>query len=267
MTLVPQAAISASNLGLCLKDRYILQGFTASIEPGQFVGVFGPNGAGKTTLLRCFLGLVPWEGDLVVLGRSPRGGHPQVGYMPQMLPTLQVRISGRALLAAAVSGHTLGLPALGCKMRAKVNHVIELTGISDVVDEPFVYLSGGHQRRLMLAQALLGDPHLLLLDEPLANLDPAYQHTFVECLSGLCQALGVTILLTSHDINPLIGVITQVLYLARGQAAVGSVESVLNSESLSALYDAPIEVIRDHHGRMFVIHTHTGQIENVACHV
>jgi zinc/manganese transport system ATP-binding protein len=263
----PLPVITAEQLSIGYDAaRPVIQQFTAMIGAGQFIGVFGSNGAGKTTLLRCLLGLLPpLSGTLDVLGKAPKHGHQQVGYLPQALPHVPINVSGRALLSATVAGSRLGIPWLSKTQRQDIERAIEFVGAGNLVDRPFRQLSGGEQRRLLLAQALLGQPRLLLLDEPLANLDPHHQHTLISLLSRVQQELGITVLLTAHDLNPLLNVMSQVLYLARGKAVIGDVDQVVTNEVLSKLYDSPIEVIRQQ-GRVFVIHSRTGQAENVACH-
>lgn len=247
-------------------ENPVISEFNGSIERGQFIGVFGANGSGKTTLLRCLLGLLkPIRGELNVLERIPKRGDADIGYMPQSVPNLQTATCGCALLAAVIKGHRFGLPWLSKDARLEIEKIIEFVGAQDLVDRPFMQLSGGERRRLLLAQALLGNPRILLLDEPLAHLDPHYQYILVELFVRIQQEFGITLLLTAHDINPLLGAMTKMLYLAGGKAILGDVDTVVNSEVLSSLYGSPIEVIR-HQGRIFVIHSNTGRIENASCH-
>ncbi len=259
--------IQAHHLSVGYDHRHpVIHDFNVRIQAQQFIGIFGSNGAGKTTLLRCLLGLIkPIKGELTVLGKTPICGHPHIGYMPQVLPKLHPSLSSAELLASTVKGHRWGLPFLSHQAKLEIQKVVEFLGAQDLIHRPFMALSGGEQRRLWLAQALLGDPKILLLDEPLANLDMHYQHHLVELLIRIQQMRGVTILLTAHDINPLSHAMTQVLYLASGKAVIGTVAEVINAETLSHLYGSPIEVMQ-HKGRIFVIHSHTGQIENAVCH-
>jgi zinc/manganese transport system ATP-binding protein len=264
---IPTAVIHAQDLCVGYDGKTpVINHFSGDIASGQFVGVFGANGAGKTTLLCCMLGLIkPLSGELHILGSAPQRGHTHIGYLPQGLPNLPVNVSGAALLAATLGGHRWGLPILTAQQREEIARVVSFVGADALVDRPFMQLSGGERRRLLLAQALLGSPQLLLLDEPLANLDPHYQYTLIELLARVQTELGITLLLTAHDINPLIGVMTQVLYLAQGKAVLGTVDEILTSDVLSHLYESPIEVIRQQ-GRVFVLHSKTGQAENASCH-
>lgn len=260
----PLPLITAQQLSIGYDPRSpVMQHFDGSIQAGQFVGIFGANGAGKTTLLRTILGLMPpVGGSLQIEQVTQKAG---IGYMPQSIPSVPSTISGEAILAASIQGNRLGLPWLPAAARQHIAQVVALVEAERLIDRPFAALSGGERRRILLAQALLGNPRLLLLDEPLANLDPHYQHSLVALLSHIHKTQGITILLTAHDINPLLGTMTHILYLAGGKAAIGTVEEVLNNTVLSQLYGSPIEVFT-HHGQTFVMHRNTGQIENVVCH-
>ncbi len=248
-------AIALHDVRLALGDRIVLDDVTLDIAAGEFIGVLGPNGAGKTTLMRAILGLVPpTRGTIHVLGQpATRGGNPAVGYMPQLrTPLTATRLSGRDFVAGAVNGHRLGLPILSRQDRAEVDRVLDLVGAGDLARRPLGAISGGERQRLLLAQALLGRPRLLLLDEPLISLDPHRQQEVVALTRSLQQQLGVTVLFTAHELNPLLGAIDRVLYLGRGQAALGPVDTVITGPVLSRLYGAPIDVIRVQ-GRIFVM--------------
>src|SRR5207245_11603235 len=120
-------------------------------------------------------------------------------------------------------------------------------------DRPIGRLSGGEQQRLLLAQALAGKPQMLLLDEPLASLDLRNQIVIAELVAELARANGLTVLLIAHDINPLLPVVDRVLYVAHGGLAIGKPAEVITTEQLSRLYDAPIAVLHDSPGHMFVV--------------
>ena len=111
---------------------------------------------------------------------------------------------------------------------------------------------GGERQRLLLAQALIGRPRLLLLDEPLISLDPHHQHAVVALARSLQAELGLTVLFSAHDLNPLLGALDRVLYLGHGQAALGTVDEVVTGPVLSRLYGSRIDVVRLG-GRIFVM--------------
>ncbi len=248
------SAVTLNHLTLAISARTILRDVSLAIPPGQFVGVLGPNGAGKTTLFRAMLGLItPSVGSLLVLGRPAARGAAGIGYMPQARSALGVmRLSGAAFLAGALHGERWGLPLLDAAGRADISRVLDLVGASGLAQRPLRSLSGGERQLLLLAQALLGQPRLLLLDEPLLNLDPRHQHGIVALVRRLARELGITVLFSAHELNPLLGAIDRVLYLGGGQAAIGTVEEVITGPVLSRLYGADIEVVRAG-GRIFVM--------------
>jgi zinc/manganese transport system ATP-binding protein len=247
-------AIEFSDVTVSLGGRDVLANVSLEIGAGEFIGVLGPNGSGKTTLMRAILGLTPARGGAIrVLGRPAARGNPAVGYMPQMRSAVgNVRLTGREFVVGVVNGHRLGLPFPGKAARAEAERVLELVGARELARHPLAEISGGERQRLLLAQALIGRPHLLLLDEPLVNLDPNFQASVVALTTSLRAELGVTILFSAHELNPLLGAIDRVLYLGHGQAALGTVEEVITGPVLSRLYGAEIDVVRLK-GRIFVM--------------
>jgi zinc/manganese transport system ATP-binding protein len=216
--------------------------------------VLGANGAGKTTMMRAILGLVPASsGAIRVLERPAARGNPAIGYIPQSRASLgSMRLSGWDFVAGVVDGHKLGLPIAGKEGRAEVDRALGLVGASELARRPLLETSGGERQRLLLAQALVGRPRLLLLDEPLINLDPRHQHAVVALVKSLQAELGITVLFSAHELNPLLGALDRVLYLGRGQAALGTVEEVITTPVLSRLYGFDIDVVRVN-GRIFVM--------------
>ncbi len=238
---------------LALGGRPVLSGLDLALHPGELVGLLGPNGAGKTTLLRAILGLVPPSaGTVHVFGRPATRGNPGIGYMPQTRGDTALRLRGRDVLAAGADGHRWGLPWPGPATRRDIDRALELVDATQLADRPMADLSGGERQRLLLAQALLGAPKLLLLDEPLTHLDPAHQAALVALVARLRSELGLAILFGAHDLNPLLGAIDRVLYVAGGRATLGSVDTVVTGPALTALYGTSIEVVRAQ-GRVFVL--------------
>ncbi len=247
-------AVGLDGLTVGIGARTILRGVTLAIRSGEFVGVLGPNGAGKTTLFRALLGLVaPSAGSLHVLGSVAARGAAGIGYMPQARSAPGgMRLSGETFLASAIHGERWGLPRLDASGRADIARVLDLVGAASLAGRPLRSLSGGERQLLLLAQALLGQPRLLLLDEPLLNLDPRRQHAIVALVRRLARDLGITVLFSAHELNPLLGAIDRVLYLGGGHAAIGTVDEVITGPVLSRLYGADIEVVRAG-GRIFVM--------------
>ena len=247
-------AIELRNLTLAPGGRTVLQGVTLSVPAGRFVGVLGPNGAGKTTLFRAILGLLrPVAGSLRVLGAPPSPGGASIGYVPQVrTQPAGARLRGWDFVAGAAGGARWGLPRLGTAGRAAVLAALDRVDARALADRPLLSLSGGERQRLLLAQALLDRPRLLLLDEPMAGLDPRHAAGVVALARQVGQELGITVLFSAHELNPLLGALDEVLYLARGAAAIGPVDEVVTTPVLSRLYGAPIEVVRAA-GQVFVM--------------
>ncbi len=250
----PAPAIDLRDVRLTLGGRTILDDASLEIGAGEFVGVLGANGAGKTTLMRALLGLVrPERGSIRVLGRPAARGNPAIGYMPQVRAAAAgLRLSGWDFVAGAVDGHRLGLPIPGRAGRAEVDRALDLVGARELGRRPLFETSGGERQRLLLAQALIGRPRLLLLDEPLISLDPHHQRAVVALARSLQAELGLTVLFSAHDLNPLLGALDRVLYLGGGHAALGTVDEVVTGHVLSRLYGSRIDVVRLD-GRIFVM--------------
>ncbi len=242
-----------------LGGREIFADVELTVETGDFVAVLGPNGAGKSTLMRAILGLVPLAaGKVTVLGQKPTRARARVGYLPQRgVAHRAARIRGIDLVRLGLDGARWGLPLPGsARLRAerrRVVEVIELVGAGDYARAPLEQLSGGEQQRLLIAQALASHPELLILDEPLDSLDLANQAAVAALLKRISTRERVAILLVAHDVNPLLAHIDRVVYLAGGRAVAGAVEEVVTTETLSALYGAPIEVLETSDGRLAVV--------------
>lgn len=250
--------IEFKQLSLAYGQRYIFQDFTATISSGEFIAVLGANGAGKSTLLRAILGLVAaTSGQIFVLGCAVHKGAACIGYMPQVRQNLGNNLSAYAWLAANLNGYRWGLPFLSRQQKQELERVIRCVKAEKIIERPYHLLSGGERQRLLLAQALLNKPKILLLDEPLMNLDPYYQANLVSLIDSIRLQYNMTVLFTSHDINPLLGCVDRVLYLAKGQAVIGLLDEVINSKKLSELYGLDIQVIQ-HEQQLFVINKELG---------
>ncbi|MCY0387523.1 ABC transporter ATP-binding protein [Robbsia sp. Bb-Pol-6] len=247
-------AIALDAVSIALGQRTILEQVSLSINAGEFVGVLGPNGAGKTTLMRALLGLVPLAaGRIALFGEPAAGARRLVGYMPQIRAMTQAqRVSGRDFVACVLDGERWGLPRLDAAGRRAVDAALDAVGATELGRRAVGEMSGGERQRLLLAQCLVGQPRILLLDEPLISLDPHRQQSVVDLVAEVSHRLGITTLFSAHELNPLLGAIDRVLYLGNGAAALGTVEDVITGPILSRLYGAPIDVIRVD-GRIFVM--------------
>ena len=252
----PSAAIAARGLAAGYGSKAIWSEANFSIPSGSFTAILGPNGAGKSTLIRLILGLLhPLAGKLEVLGESPRRGNPRIGYVPQgstFDPELSIR--GRDFVGLGVDGHRWGVRLTGREQGAAATDVaIAAVSAQSYADRQLGRLSGGEQQRLLLAQALVGQPNLLLMDEPLSHLDVRNQGAIVQLISEVARERHLTVLLIAHDVNPLLSHIDHLLYIAQGKLAMGKPADIITSETLSAIYSAPVEVLRDRLGRIFVV--------------
>ncbi len=235
-------------------DRRVLNDINVKVQPGEFVGLIGPNGAGKSTLLRVILGLLsPTAGGVRVAGKSVHRGNRLIGYVPQKIqldPDIPLR--GRDLVGFGLDGHRWGIPLPNRKRRQRIDEILAAVDAHKFADTPVGRLSGGEQQRLMIAQALLTDPKILLLDEPLSNLDIRSAHEVVRLVSRIGKERGIAVIMVAHDMNPLLGAMDKVLYLAKGHAVMGRVDDVIQSDVLSTLYGYDVEVLRVR-GRILVV--------------
>lgn len=252
-------AIDAENLSAGYGITPVWHDATFSIAQGEFVGILGPNGSGKTTLFRILLGLThPLAGTVSVLGEHPKRGNPKIGYVPQRrVVDDESNIEVLEVVRLGFCGNRWGFGTLSHakKERAEALEALRLVGAENLAHRPLGALSGGEMQRIFLAQALAGKPNLLLLDEPLANLDMRFESNLVKLVHDVARDQGVTVLLIAHGINPLLPVLDRVIYITNGKIAIGTPEEVMTSASLSALYGSPVEVLRDSVGRLAVIGT------------
>jgi zinc/manganese transport system ATP-binding protein len=249
------AVIEAGGLAAQYGERPVWSDCDFSIARGSFTAVLGPNGAGKSTLFRLLLGeLAPAAGTLTVFGSRPRAGDPRIGYIPQTStfdPDFSIR--GRDFVGLGVDGFRWGVPlGGGAKKKRVVDDAVDVVEARGYVDRPIGLLSGGEQQRLLLAHALVGQPELLLMDEPLSHLDVRHQGAIVGVIANVVRDRGITVLLIAHDVNPLLPYIDNVLYIANGKTAIGPPSEIITSAKLSAIYSAPIDVLTDRMGRIFV---------------
>jgi zinc/manganese transport system ATP-binding protein len=254
----PGAAASAhvldvSGVGVSLSGRRILHDVSLSIEQGEFVGLIGSNGAGKTTLLRVILGLQDaTTGTLSFDGIAGRAAG-VIGYLPQKVALdTDLPLRARDVVALGLDGQKLGIPLPSKRRRALVDELLEAVGASAFADIRIGQLSGGQQQRVLIAHALISRPRLLLLDEPLANLDIRSAQEIVELLARVSRERGIAVLLSAHDLNPLLPVMDRIVYLADGHAVAGTTDEVVQSAVLTRLYGRRVDVLRVE-GRVLVV--------------
>jgi zinc/manganese transport system ATP-binding protein len=245
-----------SALDVRLGGRQVLTDVSFEVGAGQFTGLIGSNGAGKTTLMRVVLGLQPpTRGTVRLPTASLEDGPPRrsVGYVPQkFLLDPDIPLRARDLVALGLDGHRLGLPLPSRSRRERVDQMLAAVGAEALADKRVGRLSGGEQQRVLVAHALVSRPSLLLLDEPLANLDIRSVREIVSLISRLAREQHVAVLISAHEVNPLLHVMDRVVYIASGRVASGPTEEVIRSEVLSRLYGQHVDVLHVH-GRVLVV--------------
>ena len=248
------SAVALEHVTLQLGGRAVLSDVSFEIQAGEFIGVLGPNGAGKTTLMRAILGLLaPGAGRIKVFGQPPECGNPAIGYLPQLRTVLpDLRIRGRDVIAGSLNGERWGLALNSRRDRLMVEETLEAVGAHELANRPLAEMSGGERQRLLLAQALIGSPRLLLLDEPLISLDARRQEIAIDVVRRVCRERKITVLFSAHELNQLLGTLDRVLYLGNGHAVLGSVEEVVTAPILSKLFGTEIQVLRTD-GHIFVM--------------
>jgi zinc/manganese transport system ATP-binding protein len=265
--------LAVDQVSVSLSGRLILDDVGFTLAPGEFCGLIGANGSGKTTLLRTILGLqAPSAGCIRIDGAVGRKSLASVGYVPQKIlldPFMPLR--ARDVVALGLDGHRFGLPLPSKRRAALVEEMLGSVGADGFADQRVGNLSGGQQQRVLIAHALIRRPRLLLLDEPLANLDLRSVAEIVVVLRRLAAEQQITVLLSAHDMNPLLKAMDRIVYLANGRAATGRTDDVVRTEVLSRLYGYHIDVIRVH-GRVLVVaaeaadHSHA-ELERNPVHV
>lgn len=246
--------LAVDGVDVRLSGRKILDRVSFNIAPGEFTGLIGSNGAGKTTLFRVILGLQPASaGDVLIAGRSRGRARRLIGFVPQKFlldPDLPLR--ARDLVGLGLDAHRLGVPRPSRARRELVEEMLEAVDGTRFADTRVGRLSGGEQQRILIAHALIARPRLLLLDEPLANLDLRSAHEVVALLARIAREQQIAVLISAHEINPLLGVMDRIVYLASGRAVSGSTDEVVRADVLSRLYGHHVDVLNVH-GRVLIV--------------
>ncbi|WP_328420317.1 metal ABC transporter ATP-binding protein [Streptomyces sp. NBC_00443] len=240
------ALISLRGAALSYGEHVVWQGLDLDVRPGEFLAVLGPNGAGKTSFVRALLGQRQLSaGTLTVLGGPPRHGGRHIGYVPQQATlSAHAMLRARDLVRFGIDGHGFGPRLRTGAVRRRVDEVLAAVGAAAYADVPVGLLSGGERQRVRIGQALVTDPRILLCDEPLLSLDLHHQRAVTGLVDARRRSHGTAVVFVTHEINPVLGLVDRVLYLARGGHRIGTPDEVLTSEALSRLYGTQVDVIR-----------------------
>ncbi|MEY9834873.1 metal ABC transporter ATP-binding protein [Streptacidiphilus sp. EB103A] len=261
-----QPVLELRDAAVRVGGRTLWSGVDLQVQAGEFVAVLGPNGVGKSTMVKVLLGVLPAAaGEVRVLGERPGQVNQRVGYLPQRRNfDAGLRIRGLDVVRLGLDGDHWGipLPGRGRRDRERVAEVVDLVGASAYAHRPIGQCSGGEQQRLLIAQALVRRPEVLLLDEPLDSLDLPNQSAVAALIGRICHQQGVAVVMVAHDVNPILHHLDRVVYLAEGGAVAGTPAEVITSETLTRLYGTPVEVLRTSDGRLVVV----GQPEAPSTH-
>ena len=247
--------ITAEDLAAGYPGNTVWRDANFAFGRGEFIAVIGPNGAGKTTLFRLLLGLQqPISGMMRIFDAPPKRGNPQIGYVPQR-HTIdnETNVECLELVRLGLSGKQWGFNPFSSRERDVALAALDGVGATELVHRPLGALSGGELQRIFLAEALVSNPDILLLDEPLSNLDLRRETDLLHLVNDVVRSRGVTALLIAHNINPLLPHLDKVMYIANGKVATGKPSEVLTSESLTMLYGTQVEVLRDPHGNVAIV--------------
>jgi len=255
---MPVEIARADHLEVAYRGHPVWSDANFRVNRGEFVAVIGPNGAGKTSLFRLLLGLIrPVQGELRVFGQAPHRGNSKIGYVPQThVVDRDTNVEAVQLVRLGFSGNRWIPNLTPARVRAEreaTEEALRSVGAAELAKKSLGAMSGGELQRIFLAEAIAARPELLLLDEPLASLDLRRARELVELVHTLVRTREVATLLVAHDINPLIRCLDKVIYIANGRVATGLPSEVLTTESLTALYGVPVEVLHDSRGNLVIV--------------
>jgi len=232
------ALVSFRDATLGYGHNAVLRGFNLEIVENDFLGIVGPNGAGKTTILRTFLGSLKPLGGTVTIAPGLR-----YGYVPQRDPvdTLFPLHVVEVVLMGRYDRIGLGKRPTAVD-RDLARAALDRVGIAHLADRPLTSLSGGQRQRTLIARALVGEPNLLVLDEPTNGMDLVATTQILGLVRDLHERTGITVVMVSHALNEVANYVERIALVHEGGYVVGAVEEVMTQQSLSAMYGIPVEV-------------------------
>ncbi len=232
-------AVSAENVDILYESYIAVKGLSFGIEEGETLLLLGPNGAGKTTLLRTIAGFHRnYHGKLLVFGKTPEDARELISYVPQshslngLVPLKAVEVVSMGAIYKKGFFH-FRVPE---EALSRAREALSFVGLDDVAERRFSELSGGQRQRVLLARALMSNPKLLLLDEPLSALDPSARAEVAAVLGKIKREKSVTMIIATHDINPLMEIGNRVMLINRKLIAFGTPEEVLRDEVIKSVY-------------------------------
>ena len=247
-------ALTFDDVSVVRGGRLIWSEGTFEVPAGGITAVIGSNGSGKTTMLQVMLGLTRIaSGNVRVLGKPPGQATDLIGYVPQNHGAAAgnaIRVSDAVMLG--LIGNRWGFGAPNAEQRRRVVETMAAVGATEFARRRLSELSGGQRQRVAIAEALVGRPRLLILDEPLTALDLRNQRGIVQLLGRIRDEFGVTILVVAHDLNPLLGVLDSAIYLLDGHAHFDLMDEVVDEELLSHLYGTSIQVVHTPQGDLYM---------------
>jgi ABC-type Mn2+/Zn2+ transport system ATPase subunit len=232
------ALVSFRDATLGYGQTPVLRGINLDILENDFLGIVGPNGSGKTTILRTFLGsLKPLAGSVTIAPGLRFGYVPQRDVVDTLFPlqVLDVVMMGR-------------YDRIGLGRRPKstdrdlARSALDRVGIVHLADRPLTSLSGGQRQRTLIARALVGEPNVLVLDEPTNGMDLVATTQILGLVRDLHERTGITVVMVSHALNEVANYVERIALVHEGGYVVGAVEEVMTQQSLSAMYGIPVEV-------------------------
>lgn len=244
------ATVSLRGARLAFGERVLWEDLDLSVSPGEFIAVLGPNGSGKTSLLKVLLGQLPLHAGVALLDGKPiTSGSERIGYVPQHHPMdPDVMLRGRDLVRLGIDGRRWGGTTLRsadrARRRAAVREALRQVNGEHLADVGVGIMSGGELQRMRIAAALASEPMLLLCDEPLLTLDPANAKLVAALIDRRRRDAATAVIVVTHELNAILPYVDRVLYLVDGRFSIGTVEQVMTTQTLSALYRADVQVVK-----------------------